>query len=240
MIATSQPEMLLGESIRTDIKCLGVFLPRSAPFYPMAAALAPGERPHRFVIEPRCPLLFLATPGTAESFAVRPPYRANGGLDHSFEAITVVAIDTDVVPYEGGTSSSRTTFAVGGSVTRAASDLHEQRSSSTARLLTPQVSTRASCPSPRSASCGRSRRRRTVNDDVRAARARVGGRGDEPPGPAWRRGPDHRRGHGPRHHAEEPIDLSRLRREPRQAGRAALYPRRDRRDTADRRPDDDS
>jgi CO/xanthine dehydrogenase Mo-binding subunit len=42
------------------------------------------------------------------------------------EAVTVAAIDTDVVPYEGGTASSRTTFAVGGSVARAAGDILEQ------------------------------------------------------------------------------------------------------------------
>ncbi len=42
------------------------------------------------------------------------------------EAITVAAIDTDVVPWEGGTASSRTTFAVGGSVTRAAADIRNQ------------------------------------------------------------------------------------------------------------------
>ncbi len=42
------------------------------------------------------------------------------------EAIMVAAIDTDVVPWEGGTASSRTTFAVGGSVTRAANDIRDQ------------------------------------------------------------------------------------------------------------------
>jgi CO/xanthine dehydrogenase Mo-binding subunit len=42
------------------------------------------------------------------------------------ESVTVAAIDTDVVPWEGGTASSRTTFAVGGSVMRAAEELREQ------------------------------------------------------------------------------------------------------------------
>jgi CO/xanthine dehydrogenase Mo-binding subunit len=42
------------------------------------------------------------------------------------EGVTVAAIDTDLVPWEGGTASSRTTFAVGGSVAKAATDLHDQ------------------------------------------------------------------------------------------------------------------
>ncbi len=42
------------------------------------------------------------------------------------ESVTVAAIDTDVVPWEGGTASSRTTFAVGGSIMKAATDLKEQ------------------------------------------------------------------------------------------------------------------
>ncbi len=42
------------------------------------------------------------------------------------EAITVAAIDTDVVPWEGGTASSRTTFAVGGSISKAATDIRGQ------------------------------------------------------------------------------------------------------------------
>jgi CO/xanthine dehydrogenase Mo-binding subunit len=42
------------------------------------------------------------------------------------EAVTVAAIDTDVTPFEEGTVSSRTTFTVGGSLSRAASDLHDQ------------------------------------------------------------------------------------------------------------------
>src|SRR5207302_5664913 len=51
------------------------------------------------------------------------------------EAITVAAIDTDVSPWEHRTSSSRTTFAVGGSVARAARDLHQQLRSLAAQQL---------------------------------------------------------------------------------------------------------
>jgi CO/xanthine dehydrogenase Mo-binding subunit len=42
------------------------------------------------------------------------------------ESIMVAAIDTDVVPWEGGTASSRTTFAVGGSVAKAAEEIRTQ------------------------------------------------------------------------------------------------------------------
>jgi CO/xanthine dehydrogenase Mo-binding subunit len=42
------------------------------------------------------------------------------------ESITIAAIDTDNSPYEVGTVSSRTTFAVGNSISRAATDLHDQ------------------------------------------------------------------------------------------------------------------
>jgi CO/xanthine dehydrogenase Mo-binding subunit len=42
------------------------------------------------------------------------------------EKVTIAAIDTDVVPYETGTASSRTTFAVGSSVAKAAGDLRDQ------------------------------------------------------------------------------------------------------------------
>ncbi|MPZ15127.1 MAG: molybdopterin-dependent oxidoreductase, partial [Chloroflexi bacterium] len=51
------------------------------------------------------------------------------------DAITVATIDTDLSPYEGGTVSSRTTFTVGGSLSRAAADLHDQLSNLAADQL---------------------------------------------------------------------------------------------------------
>jgi CO/xanthine dehydrogenase Mo-binding subunit len=51
---------------------------------------------------------------------------AAGRLGLPVEAVTVAGIDTDHTPFEEGTVSSRATFAVGGSITRAAGDLHDQ------------------------------------------------------------------------------------------------------------------